>query len=192
MIDIFDSKLFYISKIKFKNTLINFRFHKGSIIPNENQLKESSRMTDDTLSKPPLGHPTKSSSKIIRKKTPRYINEQEEQFYQEEQFKILQIQQNSSRMSMSSDLSLSNFRRMSNSTYDKENQGRVSKSPNFNALAQRSYLRSRQSNESKLEKHLELTGLEKTQFLFQYLYGMKGELRDHLFDHLFSIFIYTV
>ena len=134
-------------------------------------------MTDETLSKPPLGHPTKSSSKILRKKTPRYTNNQDEQIFQEDQFKILQIQQNSSRMSMNSDLSLSNFRRMSNSSvYDKENQGRVSKSPNFNALAQRSFLRSRQStNESKLEKQFELSGMEKTQFLFEYLYGMKGK-----------------
>lgn len=73
---------------------------------------------------------------------------------------------------MNSDISLSNYRKISISTFDKENRR---DSNNFNLLSQKSFLRNKPMARNS---RFDINGDEKTKFIFEYLYGMKGRFQS--------------
>ena len=81
----------------------------------------------------------------------------------------MQIQQNSSRLSMNSEVSANK----SSMAADKENlKVQEPSKDTFNLLTQRSLNKNRHFK--RFDSTLDIDGDEKTRFLFEYLYGMKG------------------
>lgn len=88
------------------------------------------------------------------------------------------IQQNSSRLSvntMESDISISNYRRTSVHILDKENSNGMTREKEvaYNLLG-RHERKPVSRTYSRLESQFDVAGADKTKFLFEYLYGMKG------------------
>lgn len=122
--------------------------------------------------KPSIGHPIKSSSEIHKAPT-KHLDEDNRVFL-DEQYKLMQIQQNSSRLSLNSDISAI---KSSRSAENKENtnlSGQDGSRDNYNLLTQRSLIRNHR-HVKRAEGQLDIDGVDKTKFLFEYLYGMKGE-----------------
>jgi hypothetical protein len=136
-------------------------FKKGSDRV-DNQAVSRVQFTD----KPGIGNPINTSSEIHR--TAKSLDESSQAFLQD-QYKQMQIQQNSSRLSMDSEVSANK----SSMAADKENlKVQEPSKDTFNLLTQRSLNKNRHFK--RFDSTLDIDGDEKTRFLFEYLYGMKG------------------